>query len=208
MNKKVKKILTIVLSSITGVIMCLVLYMVICNAVAVSKGTPVRYFGYSYSYVPTNSMEPTIKQGDTIIFKKTSYNSLEVGDIIVYKSNTGRYIIHRIVEITEDGLILKGDNNPTIDSEIVKENMVMGEFTRRFNFLNLGKLSSNKDIIYGILVVFFLGLLVLETVNILLSKHKKKLENKSTEQLREEVLKEMKEELLREIKKNNEEDQT
>lgn len=210
MNKRTKKIIKIVISCITSLILVFVAYLLICNIVAVRNEKPVRVFGYSYSYVPTGSMEPTIDAGDSIFFKKTSYDSLEVGDIIVYKSaygeTKGLYILHRVVEITQEGLICKGDANPSVDPEFITEDMFMGKYVKTFNFLNIGKLAYNKDAIYLILILFFCGIIVLETVNIYLSKQKKNSANTSNDELKKEVLDEMKEEILREIMNEKEND--
>ena len=95
MNKKAKKITSIVVSCLTGLIVLMVIYMLACNVIAMQRERPVQIFGYSYSYVPTESMEPTIKKGDSVIFKDISYISCEVGDIIpdiifVYVNVTSR----------------------------------------------------------------------------------------------------------------------
>ncbi len=205
MKNKIKKITKIIAGIITAIITSLVCYMLICNVIAVRKEKPVAYFGYSYSYVPSASMEPTIKAGDSIIFQKTSYENLEVGDIIVYKSKSGSteglYIVHRIVEITDEGFVMKGDNNQAVDSEIVTRDMVIGKYKKTFNFLNIGKIAIKKNIIYLILTIFFVVIILTESVNIYLMKQKKNLKDikKKNDELKDEVLKEMKEEILKEI---------
>lgn len=212
---KAKKITKIVVSSITGFIMVIVLYMLICNVYAIRNEKPVRLFGYSYSYVPTESMEPTIKAGDSIIFKDVSYDSCSVGDIIIYKSQTGEteglFILHRIVGITAEGFIVKGDNNSSVDSEIVTESMLIGRYVKTFNFLNVGKLAQNKSVIYTLLIMFFFGIMIMEGVNIYLIRYRKSKKNAikpSEEELKAEILAEMKEELLKELQedKKDEED--
>lgn len=183
--------------------MLTVIYMVICNIVAFKKERPVNYFGYSYSYVPTQSMEPTIMAGDTVIFKKCKYEDLKVGDIIVYRSKEGQtkgmYIIHRINRICDDGFEMLGDNNHGIvDDEHITKDMVMGKYIRTFNFLNIGKLASNKNIIFGLLALFFLGIIILETINIFLTQRNNALKKKK-EAIKEQLLSDMKAELMKEI---------
>ncbi len=210
MKNKIKKTTKIIAGIITAIITSIVLYMLICNVIAVRREKPVSYFGYSYSYVPTASMEPTIKAGDSIIFQKTSYEKLKVGDIIVYKSKAGDtkglYIVHRIVEEREDGFILKGDNNQEVDSELVTKDMVIGKYKKTFNFLNIGKIATKKNVIYLILTIFFVIIILSESVNIYLSRQKKNLKDikKKNDLLKDEVLKEMKEEILKEINKKDE----
>lgn len=210
MKNKCKKIIKVVTASITAVITALVCYMLLCNVIAVREEKPVSYFGYSYSYVPTKSMEPTIKAGDSIIFTKIKYDDLKVGDIIIYKSKEGDtkglYIVHRIIEQTDEGFITKGDNNQSADSEIITADMLIGKYKKTFNFLNIGKIALKKNVIYLILIIFFVIIILFEAVNIYLSKQKKNLNdiNKKNELLKEEVLKEMKEEILKEISKKDE----
>lgn len=210
MKNKYKKIIKVVTATITAVITALVCYMLLCNVIAVREEKPVSYFGYSYSYVPTKSMEPTIKAGDSIIFTKVKYDDLKVGDIIIYKSKEGDtkglYIVHRIIEQTDEGFITKGDNNQSADSEIITADMLIGKYKKTFNFLNIGKIALKKNLIYLILIIFFVVIILFEAVNIYLSKQKKNLNdiNKKNELLKEEVLKEMKEEILKEISKKDE----
>lgn len=209
---KVQKGLTIGVGSLIGLIVLLIIYMLVCNVIAVREEKPVSYFGYSYSYVPTKSMEPTIKAGDSIIFKKISYDSCDVGDIIIYKSESGEtkglYIVHRIVEITDSGFIVKGDNNTLVDDELVTADMLIGIYVKTFNFLNIGKLASNKNLIYGLLIFVFLLIMLTESVNIYLVKNKKKIkenssEKLSSEELKQKLLDEMRQELLKEIEEEN-----
>ncbi len=211
MPKGVRKGIKVGIISLTVITILLTCYMLICNIVAVRKERPVSYFGYSYSYVPTDSMYPAIKAGDSIIFKDVSYDEVLVGDIIVYKSSEGEtkglYIVHRVIEIRADGIIVKGDNNPIADDEIVTESKLIGKYVRTFNLLNIGKLASNKSIIYGILVIFFAIIILSESVNIYLMKNKNRLKEniktKSESELKNEVLEEMRQELLKEIEEEN-----
>lgn len=197
-----KKIIKIISSIITAILAILVIYLLVINVVAMKKDKPVNFFGYSYSYVPTNSMEPTIMAGDSVIFKKVSYESIVVGDIIVYKSiEKDIYIIHRVNNICEDGFEMLGDNNNGIvDSEHVTKDMFIGKYVKTFNLLNVGKLITNKNVIYIILVVIFVLIFVFEGVNIYLTKVRGSSKKKSKEELKKEVLDEMRRELEEEIK--------
>ena len=103
-------------------------------------------------------------------------------------------------------------DNDSIDSEYVTSDKLIGKYVKTFNFLNIGKLASNKNLIYSILIVFFIIIMVSEGVNIYLIKNKKKLKDSnkvSNDELKEQLLMEMKEELLKEIEeeeKNTKED--
>lgn len=81
--------------------------------------TKRNFFGYSLSFVMSESMEPTLMTGDFVLTKDITFDEVEVGDIVVYRHDyeDGNYksIVHRVVEKNEDHLIFKGDNNEAED---------------------------------------------------------------------------------------------
>ena len=91
-----------------------------------------KFFGYSVSYVPTESMEPTIHAGDYVLFREATFDTVEVNDIVIYRATSGRFIIHRVIEKNNEYLICKGDNNPIADAENIypeiKERPINSEF--------------------------------------------------------------------------------
>ncbi len=203
-----KKIIKIVLSSISVILVALTLILIIANVSAMRKEKPVSVFGYSFSYVPTESMKPVINPNDVVIFKKCQYNNLDVGDIIVYRSKTGNtagiYIIHRIKEITNEGFVMLGDNNNgAVDPELVTKDMLVGKFVKVFNAFNIGKIASNKNVIFFILVIIVMVIIVMEILNIYTTFQKDKI--KAVEEKRkQELLDEIRQELLEEIKNEKE----
>ena len=66
-----------------------------------------------------NSMRPLIRhKKDGIILEKYVGQSLAVGDMAFYKRKNGRYVLHRIVGITEDNsFIMLGDNQTKAETE-------------------------------------------------------------------------------------------
>lgn len=77
--------------------------------------------GQSYVAVVSGiSMEPILSTGDLVLILPVKNPSeIHVGDVIVYRSMSGRYIIHRVINIVDVGgniyFITKGDNNPIPD---------------------------------------------------------------------------------------------
>lgn len=68
--------------------------------------------------VVSGSMEPTFYKGDLIVSRGVPPETLEVGDVIVYRNPIrGIDVVHRIVDIEDRGhhlyFITKGDNNVT-----------------------------------------------------------------------------------------------
>ncbi|WP_435066316.1 signal peptidase I [Halobaculum sp. EA56] len=71
------------------------------------------------SYVETGSMQPTLEAGDGFIaVPKPLAAPVEEGDVIVFEAERiqgGGLTTHRVVDITDQGYITKGDNNPFTD---------------------------------------------------------------------------------------------
>jgi signal peptidase I len=73
---------------------------------------PSQIGGGAYYYiVSSGSMEPSLNVGDWIICTKTSFSSLNSGDIIAFRhpSEPDLIVVHRIVEKTDTYIITKGD---------------------------------------------------------------------------------------------------
>jgi len=71
----------------------------------------------------TNSMDPVLDAEDTALgITVDSPDNIYVGDIITYRDGGGNLIIHRVIQIGEDGggwfAITKGDNNDFQDPPI------------------------------------------------------------------------------------------
>ncbi|HDR53439.1 MAG TPA: hypothetical protein ENN60_02080 [archaeon] len=69
-------------------------------------------------------------KGDALIIAGTS--RLEVGDVVLYlKPEVGYPIIHRVVNFTEGGYLVKGDRNPAPDPWLVHPSWVRGKAVLR-----------------------------------------------------------------------------
>lgn len=104
------------------VLVCLVLgvNLYLWNARSLTGNALPMPFGYGAALVLTGSMEPTFRADDLIFVKEA--DTFEVGDIVVYQSGS-LLVVHRIVEITEDGIITKGDANNAPDEPVAPEDI-------------------------------------------------------------------------------------
>lgn len=187
-NKNVsttKRIISTVFTIISALIFVLIALLLVNMIICRSQNKPVNFFGYSFSVVQTNSMEDEIMTGDLIVFKKVDYSTLKVGDNIVFraddnfkdgsgKSLAGYTIVHKIIEIKEDGLVTKGVNNYKADEGLRAEGDVYGLCVA--NSAGWGKVFSFLGK-YGILIIIFIiavPVIVTQTIKIVkLSKQKK-----------------------------------
>lgn len=167
-------------------------------------------FGYSYSVVPTNSMEPNIHVNDVTLIKKVSYDELELEDVIVYYNDERNiFVVHRIKGYFDDGSFkTKGDNNPDYDTIHITEENYLGKVVASGSFLGLGKIINNGRVfIFVFLAGIFIFIIISEVINIYKVMKEKQEEEFKKEQLTKEQQKQIEREKLREevIKELNEE---
>jgi signal peptidase len=74
-----------------------------------------KIFGYAQVIVISGSMQPFIEAGDLIIIKEQE--EYQESDVVTYRS--GRILItHRIIDISESGIVTKGDANNAADEPV------------------------------------------------------------------------------------------
>jgi len=95
------------------------------------------FFKYFPLGIMSNSMYPNILRGDVVVVRKLDIEemqNLQKGDIISYVLD-GTYVIHRIVEVYEDGSTVyfqtQGDRNNTPDIEFVYFRQIKGKIVAR-----------------------------------------------------------------------------
>lgn len=106
-------------------------------------------FPLSIFQIQSGSMMPEVEIGEIVVLWKCK--KYEEKDIITYKINS-YFITHRILKITEEGYITKGDFNNTEDEVIVKKEQIQGKVI--FHSKILGKVYKYRY--YLIVVLLFL----------------------------------------------------
>lgn len=70
-------------------------------------------------YVTSGSMQPTMDAGDAFVaIPAPMADQIQEGDVVVFRAqqvNHGELTTHRVVDVTDQGYITKGDNNPITD---------------------------------------------------------------------------------------------
>ena len=106
------------------IIIAIVLIALFVKIISNKKsGRPTFIFGYSFLWVETGSMEPTIETKSFILVKQTDGQNLQEGTIITFvctdesKAVYNQLITHRIInDVNVDGYYkTKGDNNASSD---------------------------------------------------------------------------------------------
>ena len=132
------------------------------------------------------SMSPTINMGDLVIVNPTDFEEVEVNDVIAFRDRDRNIpVTHRVVNITEGGLITKGDANEDPDHWVVKPDDIIGKVS--FTIPLVGYFVHYARSKYGfIFLVLIPGMIVIygEVRNILTywkgSKTKKKRRRKKS----------------------------
>ncbi len=197
LSKKENKRLRIIsyIISILCLILCIFITIEVINAN--QQHRPPRVFGLSVSFVPTSSMEPTINAGEYVLYSNTDFDSVEVGNVIVYENSSGMYIIHRVIEKNENYLITKGDNNAIEDNEKITPNMVYGKYIMTLHFLSIFSGGISKNLIFFILIFIFIAMVGMQVVSIVIKSKTEKVK-KNTEEERKLLIEQLKKEILEE----------
>ena len=122
---KVFKIaLRAVLLTVAGILLVYNAYILIARWLY-GDGMP-KIFGYSFAVVVSGSMADEICIGDFIVTKEQS--SYSVGEVITfYDRESGTYITHRIILVSESGYATKGDANNAADDFSVPASAIVGK---------------------------------------------------------------------------------
>ncbi|MEG1887216.1 MAG: signal peptidase I [Oscillospiraceae bacterium] len=86
-------------------------------------------FGWTPIVIQSPSMEPSIKTGSIVYYNKVDEDSLQVGDVITFKSSKDSPLVtHRVMLIDKDAKTVrtKGDANGSLDQSHLPMQNIMG----------------------------------------------------------------------------------
>lgn len=130
-------------------------------------GDTPSIFGYSFYYIATESMEPSLEVGDVILAKEvTNFDSLSIGDVITYQGEVGSYanklITHQIIGIDiNDGIYTfttKGTHPSSTVDPLVSQDQVVSKMV--FEIPLMGKLMKVINNPFGFLLLIALPLAI------------------------------------------------
>lgn len=105
-----------ILADITYIL--IILYAVVCIPIL---------FQYHPVVVLSGSMEPTLKIGSVIYYKKVPFKTLKKDDIITFQANKNELVTHRIVKIENNLIETKGDANKVSDVNKISNKTIKGK---------------------------------------------------------------------------------
>ena len=82
-------------------------------------------------YPHGTSMLPLLRQGIDSVALRSLDRPPRKFDILFYKRRDGSYILHRVKEVTKDGLVLWGDNHTMLEYGVT-DDMIIGYAARIF----------------------------------------------------------------------------
>lgn len=158
MKKKGIKIVKVALEVLLGVVVALFLALLIMSKATAS---PVFVFNRTTMWVMTQSMDPTIPPKTYILVEKIGVDDVEVGDIIVFRSEDprikGQFNTHRVISKEGNVMVTKGDNNPGDDGAYsAKADNVVGRYVGTLKIMTfLGRVVMNP-VGFALLMVLFI----------------------------------------------------
>ncbi len=153
-HKKIKKAIKLIYMPFVIAIALAIVYMGYLKFI--KKEDNASIFGFKQYMVMTGSMKPTYNIGDLIIVKEVAERELHAGNVITYSvGNSAETISHRIIEITyENGkkeYKTKGDNNNSVDTDLVSFDKIQGKIICKVS--NVGLIISKITTGTGIAII-------------------------------------------------------
>lgn len=211
MLKKLKSIYQTFVICLTFVLFALTIYILIAGVNAAKNNEMMSIFGYTYSVVPTDSMEPEINVGDSVIGKKESFDNLEIGDDVIYHyvyEDIDIYVVHRIIRYDEGyGFKTQGINTKQEDPIYVTKDNYVSTVVWSGSLANIGEIVlKNRGTLFLVLIAILLliaGNGVFDIIKIL-DERKQLRQKEEKEQLEQNYEDELRRQVEAELKKEQE----
>ena len=183
---KVKKVLN-ALFLVLDIIIIVVLIGVFSNFLQISVFNKKYsdFFGYSLFVVKTGSMSGTIEIDDCIIVKITT--DVKENDIISFVEDEN-VITHRLIQITDNNYITKGDANTGKDTPISKSSII-GKVVKIIPKFGIWiKVFSETQVIIPIIITVFLFGITLSIKDDKISRRRERRRRKRTNEQEEKEI--------------------
>jgi signal peptidase I len=88
------------------------------DSAVINSVLEVHSSGTDELVVASSSMSPTLKTGEKITVEPVEPVIIQVGQVVVFKSGSGKLIVHRVVKKKGFVLVTAGDNLRKFDSPV------------------------------------------------------------------------------------------
>lgn len=123
--------------------------------------------GHMIYYCVGDSMMPMLRQKkDLIIIGKRPSGRCRKYDVVLYKRDSGKYVLHRILKVRKNDYVICGDNQYIREHGITDRNII-GVLS---GFIRNGKTHSVNEKFYRFYIHLYCDLFYLRAI-ILLTKH-------------------------------------
>ena len=124
---RLKKIMNKLIMIILFVFIFICVFINISFVVTKKINGKATIFGVKPFFIMSESMEGTIKTYQWVVGKPVEADECNINDIIAYKKdNSNKTVIHRIIDINDDGtLVFKGDNNADRDKADIRPDQIL-----------------------------------------------------------------------------------
>lgn len=82
-------------------------------------------WGWQPLVVTSGSMGPLIRPGDVVLVQPDP-DDVVLGSVVTFRGADDGLVTHRVVEVTADGYVTRGDANPVTDSTVVRREDLVG----------------------------------------------------------------------------------
>lgn len=144
---------------------CNILMVIVLTVLIIIAGLLLvpKIVGYETFAVISGSMEPKIPVGAIVYTKETSFENLNINDVISFDTNNGSRVTHRIIEVDTDNqqFITQGDANNVKDADPVSYQQVIGKVTLTIPLLGYLSMYIRTPLgVAGICAVIFILILL------------------------------------------------
>ena len=95
------------------------------DAVPILETSSMNYAPYRFFYRGP-SMAPTFRPGQ-VLYINPQGRGIAAGDVIVFHHQEGKdHVVHRVIKLTEDGYLTRGDNNLRNDPAPILPGQIVG----------------------------------------------------------------------------------
>jgi signal peptidase len=128
-------------------------------------------FGYKPFVISSESMEPTYSKYGIVLIKRENFEDIQVGEPIAFKADAlgGKPAFHRVLEITAEGIVTKGDANKIADSQLITAETYLGRAVWHTNVTAklIPLLQTPKGILFIVVLPVVLIILIVIAVKLL-----------------------------------------